>query len=242
MTRRALHEEVGAVEKNLSWLAQPAGHQTRSSVAVAGGCSIERCPPRSDCSTIQVGDRHGGASISNVASRWVLQRPAVGALILGGKSSLMFPSLLPDDNRGFGALNSALVRPSQACSGCLLVHENSQQSETRLPLQRRRPDTAQRCCAMAAWPQSLCCKSSGAVKKSKRPAEFINTRDRPRQSRHCPRLTDDCTGKFTMSSPSRIYIYKGVVMHASRGAECQPCGGSSSAFQLRPGFRRRRGN
>ena len=30
-----------------------------------------------------VGDRHGGAPIANVASRWVLEQPAVGALILG---------------------------------------------------------------------------------------------------------------------------------------------------------------
>lgn len=31
----------------------------------------------------QIGDAHGGVSIANVASRWVLQRPAVGAIILG---------------------------------------------------------------------------------------------------------------------------------------------------------------
>jgi aryl-alcohol dehydrogenase-like predicted oxidoreductase len=31
----------------------------------------------------RVGDSHGGASIANVAARWVLQRPAVGALIIG---------------------------------------------------------------------------------------------------------------------------------------------------------------
>ncbi len=32
----------------------------------------------------RVGDSHGGVSVANVAARWVLQRPAVGALIIGG--------------------------------------------------------------------------------------------------------------------------------------------------------------
>ena len=31
----------------------------------------------------RIGDRHGGVSISNVATRWVLDRPAVGAVIVG---------------------------------------------------------------------------------------------------------------------------------------------------------------
>lgn len=30
-----------------------------------------------------IGQKHGGVPIANVASRWVLQRPAVGAVILG---------------------------------------------------------------------------------------------------------------------------------------------------------------
>jgi aryl-alcohol dehydrogenase-like predicted oxidoreductase len=30
-----------------------------------------------------VGDRHGGVSIANVATRWVLDQPAVGAVIIG---------------------------------------------------------------------------------------------------------------------------------------------------------------
>jgi aryl-alcohol dehydrogenase-like predicted oxidoreductase len=30
-----------------------------------------------------IGDRHGGLSISNVATRWVLDHPAVGAVIIG---------------------------------------------------------------------------------------------------------------------------------------------------------------
>ncbi|KAJ7894798.1 NADP-dependent oxidoreductase domain-containing protein [Mycena leptocephala] len=32
-----------------------------------------------------VGDRHSGASISNVATRWVLDQPAVGAVIIGAR-------------------------------------------------------------------------------------------------------------------------------------------------------------
>jgi hypothetical protein len=31
-----------------------------------------------------IGDRHGGVSIANVATRWVLDQPAVGAVIIGG--------------------------------------------------------------------------------------------------------------------------------------------------------------
>lgn len=34
-----------------------------------------------------IGDAHGGASIANVATRWVLQRPAVGAVILGARNA-----------------------------------------------------------------------------------------------------------------------------------------------------------
>lgn len=30
-----------------------------------------------------IGDRHGGVSIANVATRWVLDQPAVGAVIIG---------------------------------------------------------------------------------------------------------------------------------------------------------------
>jgi len=30
-----------------------------------------------------IGDRHGGVSIANVATRWVLEQPAVGAVIIG---------------------------------------------------------------------------------------------------------------------------------------------------------------
>ncbi len=30
-----------------------------------------------------IGDRHGGASIANIATRWVLDHPCVGAVIIG---------------------------------------------------------------------------------------------------------------------------------------------------------------
>ena len=30
-----------------------------------------------------IGDKHGGVSIANVATRWVLDQPAVGAVIIG---------------------------------------------------------------------------------------------------------------------------------------------------------------
>lgn len=30
-----------------------------------------------------IGDRHGGVSIANVATRWVLEHPFVGAIIIG---------------------------------------------------------------------------------------------------------------------------------------------------------------
>ena len=31
----------------------------------------------------EIGDRHGGASIANVATRWVLDHPCVGAVLVG---------------------------------------------------------------------------------------------------------------------------------------------------------------
>jgi len=41
-----------------------------------------------------IGQKHGGTSIANVASRWVLQRPAVGAIILGAHYYLLHVHLL----------------------------------------------------------------------------------------------------------------------------------------------------
>lgn len=35
-----------------------------------------------------IGDRHGGASIANVATRWVLDHPCVGAVIIGEEGSV----------------------------------------------------------------------------------------------------------------------------------------------------------
>lgn len=31
-----------------------------------------------------IGDRHGGRSVANIAMRWVLDHPFVGAVIIGG--------------------------------------------------------------------------------------------------------------------------------------------------------------
>jgi len=45
-----------------------------------------------------IGDRHGGVSIANVATRWVLDQPAVGAVIIGEceiSSPLHLPSFTP---------------------------------------------------------------------------------------------------------------------------------------------------
>ena len=43
-----------------------------------------------------IGDRHGGASIANVATRWVLDHPFVGAVIIG-EGSVTVCSLTPSD-------------------------------------------------------------------------------------------------------------------------------------------------
>ncbi|KAI0730180.1 Aldo/keto reductase [Fomitopsis betulina] len=43
-----------------------------------------------------IGDRHGGMSIANVATRWVLDHPCVGAVIIGARVGL---SEHTDDNR-----------------------------------------------------------------------------------------------------------------------------------------------
>jgi len=38
-----------------------------------------------------IGDRHGGLSIANIATRWVLDHPFVGAVIVGALHPLSFP-------------------------------------------------------------------------------------------------------------------------------------------------------
>jgi aryl-alcohol dehydrogenase-like predicted oxidoreductase len=43
-----------------------------------------------------VGDRHGGVSIANVAARWVLDHPFVGAVIIGARLGV---SEHADDNQ-----------------------------------------------------------------------------------------------------------------------------------------------
>lgn len=35
----------------------------------------------------EVGDRHGGQSVSNVAARWVLEKESVGGVILGARNA-----------------------------------------------------------------------------------------------------------------------------------------------------------
>ncbi|KAG6378001.1 NADP-dependent oxidoreductase domain-containing protein [Boletus reticuloceps] len=42
-----------------------------------------------------VGDRHGGVSIANVATRWVLDHPFVGAVIIGTNAIMIFTRLKP---------------------------------------------------------------------------------------------------------------------------------------------------
>jgi diketogulonate reductase-like aldo/keto reductase len=43
-----------------------------------------------------IGDRHGGLSIANVATRWVLDHPFVGAVLIGARLGL---SEHPEDNQ-----------------------------------------------------------------------------------------------------------------------------------------------
>ncbi|KAJ6514612.1 NADP-dependent oxidoreductase domain-containing protein [Mycena vulgaris] len=47
-----------------------------------------------------IGDRHGGLSISNIATRWVLDQPCVGAVLIGARLGLS--DHLADNARVFG--------------------------------------------------------------------------------------------------------------------------------------------
>ena len=66
-----------------------------------------------------VGDAHGGVSVSNVAARWVLEQPAVGALILGARNAahvgdhraLFAFSLTPQDRDAIDAVLAEGVQP-----------------------------------------------------------------------------------------------------------------------------------
>lgn len=42
-----------------------------------------------------IGDRHGGMSIANVATRWVLDHPCVGAVIIGQYHPIPLALLAP---------------------------------------------------------------------------------------------------------------------------------------------------
>ncbi len=67
----------------------------------------------------RIGDAHGGASISNVAARWVLDQKGVGALILGARNAAhvddhrrLFALQLTDADRG--AIDAVLAEGTQA--------------------------------------------------------------------------------------------------------------------------------
>ncbi len=47
-----------------------------------------------------IGDRHGGVSISNVAVRWVLDHPFVGAVIIGASSLPRLSSVVKSMHEG----------------------------------------------------------------------------------------------------------------------------------------------
>ena len=47
-----------------------------------------------------IGDHHGGTSIANVATRWVLDHPCVGAVIVGMWSVLVAPILISEMCKG----------------------------------------------------------------------------------------------------------------------------------------------
>ncbi|KAG5641461.1 hypothetical protein DXG03_005138 [Asterophora parasitica] len=72
-------------------------------------------------STLRViGDRHGGLSIANIATRWVLDHPFVGAVIIGARLGL---SEHPDDNQKAFGFN--LTDRDNADIEAVLAHSNS---------------------------------------------------------------------------------------------------------------------
>ncbi|KAJ7075308.1 NADP-dependent oxidoreductase domain-containing protein [Mycena belliarum] len=67
-----------------------------------------------------VGDRHGGLSVSNIATRWVLDQPAVGAVIIGARLGC---TEYPDDNvKVFGL---KLTLEDRSAIDKVLGHSNS---------------------------------------------------------------------------------------------------------------------
>lgn len=70
----------------------------------------------------QVADKHD-TSISNVASRWVLQRPAVPAIILGARNALHVPDhqrlfTFKLDGDDLAAIDGVLKAGNQARGDC----------------------------------------------------------------------------------------------------------------------------
>jgi hypothetical protein len=70
----------------------------------------------------QVGDRHGGASIANIAVRWVLDHPFVGAVLVGtskklGSLHFRFTSKLTTRTASLPSLLSFLNRHTSRCFG-----------------------------------------------------------------------------------------------------------------------------
>jgi len=66
-----------------------------------------------------VGDRHGGVSIANVATRWVLDHPFVGAVIIGARLGV---SEHPDDNQHI--FEFTLTEEDQDAIEAVLAHSD----------------------------------------------------------------------------------------------------------------------
>ncbi len=73
----------------------------------------------------RIGDKHGGASIANVATRWVLEQPAVAAVIVGARLTerehradnlKLFDFSLDDEDRG--ELNEAFAKTRRIPGDC----------------------------------------------------------------------------------------------------------------------------
>jgi len=67
-----------------------------------------------------IGDRHGGRSIANVATRWVLDHSFVGAVIIGARLGL---SEHPDDNQR--VFSFRLTEDDNNAIEAVLAHSNS---------------------------------------------------------------------------------------------------------------------
>ena len=73
-----------------------------------------------------IGNRHGGVSIANVATRWVLDQPAVGAVIIGeyeisSRLSLVVYSIPYHQNTPLPTV-TFYFSPSITCCTSLTIH------------------------------------------------------------------------------------------------------------------------